>query len=84
METDLSRSCADLKGVGGWVGGGWWKIQIFYSSDHHMANINTPPRKKKILDPRMIVCIFFPTMMQCMANVPQILYMHPNSNGSLH
>lgn len=25
-----------------------------------MANINTPPRKKKILDPRMIVCIFFP------------------------
>lgn len=22
METDLSRSCADLKGVGGWVGGG--------------------------------------------------------------
>lgn len=48
METDLSRSCADLKGVGGWVGGGrWWKIQFFYSSDHHMANINTPPRKKK-------------------------------------
>lgn len=61
METDLSRSCADLKGVGGLVGGGrWWKIQFFYSSDHHMANINTPPRKKKILDPRMIVCIFFP------------------------
>lgn len=22
METNLSRSCADLKGVGGWVGGG--------------------------------------------------------------
>lgn len=85
METDLSRSCADLKGVGGWVrGGGWWKIQIFYSSDHHMANINTPPRKKKNSRSAHDCVYFFPTMMQCMANVPQILYMHPNSNGSLH
>lgn len=83
METDLSRSCADLKGVGGWVGGVVENSNFLLLGPPYGKH-KYPSPEKKILDPRMIVCIFFPTMMQCMANVPQILYMHPNSNGSLH
>lgn len=85
METDLSRSCADLKGVGGWVGGG----EVVENSNFLL--LGPPYGKHKYPSPERKKsrsahdCVyFFPTMMQCMANVPQILYMHPNSNGSLH
>lgn len=61
METDLSRSCADLKGVGGWVGGGVVENSNFLLLGPPYGKHKYPsPEKKKILDPRMIVCIFFP------------------------